>query len=414
MWAYINEATNLSSGVRRFIASEALLGIAIGLYALVFNLHLLDIGFDEAGIGRITSMGTLIIGIFSIPIGLLTNYFGRKKLLVSGLTFMGIGYLGIGLGQEPITFYISQVIASIGISMLITSEIQLLFHYSRSKKEETKAFSMLFAMFTFFTGIGTLIGGFLPNLLGGRTTIYQSTIIIAALLVLTGALIRGILLPTEKSSDNVQKASFSMVEIKRQLKNKRIWLFSFFTFLIGASYAIVVPYFNIVLKFRFSLNDELISLLLTINGLFLFLGSFFMPYFLERWGDRKTYFILYITTIAVSLILFINVPIGVFSILLFTRGGGFTMLNNMIDSQTMQAIADEDRNIFAGLRVVFRSVGSAIANLSAGIILNYKNYSLPFLISGILLLASFFFYFMVISRQFEELNNDNLEPEISA
>lgn len=413
MWAYLNEATNLSGGVRRFIASEALLGIAIGLYALVFNLHLLDIGFDEAGIGRITSMGTLIIGIFSIPIGLLINYFGRKKLLVSGLTLMGFGYLGIGIGQETITFYISQIIASIGISMLITSEIQLLFYYSRSKKEETKAFSMLFAIFTFFTGIGTLLGGFLPNLLGGKTTVYQSTVIIAALLVLTAALVRGVLLPTEKSSHIDRKASLSLVEIKRQLKNKKIWLFAFFTFLIGASYAIVVPYFNIVLKFRFSLNDELISLLLTINGLFLFLGSFFMPYFLERWGDKKTYFILYITTITVSLILFFNVPIGVFSILLFTRGGSFTMLNNMIDSQTMQAIADEDRNIFAGLRVVFRSTGSAIANLSAGIILNYKNYSLPFLISGLLLLLSFIFYYTVISSQFEEIKNDNHETEIS-
>lgn len=409
MWAYIDEVTHLSSGVRRFIASEALLGIAIGLYALVFNLHLLDIGFDEAGIGKITSMGTLIIGIFSIPIGLLTNYFGRKKLLVSGLTFMGIGYLGIGFGQEPTTFYISQIIASIGISMLITSEIQLLFYYSRSKKEETKAFSMLFAMFTFFMGIGTLLGGFLPNLLGGRTTVYQSTIIIAALLVLSSALVRGVLLPAEKSRDIDHRPSLSLGEMKRQLKNKRIWLFAFFTFLIGASYAIVVPYFNIILKFRFTLNDELISLLLTINGLFLFLGSFFMPYFLERWGDRKTYFILYITTIAVSLVLFINVPIGVFSMLLFTRGGSFTMLNNLIDSQTMQAIADEDRNIFAGLRVVFRSVGSAIANLSAGIILNYKNYSLPFLISGLLLLSSFIFYITLIAPQFEEINNDNNE-----
>lgn len=413
MWAYLNEATHLSSGVRKFIASEALLGIAIGLYALVFNLHLLDIGFDEASIGKITSMGTLIIGIFSIPIGLLINYFGRKKLLVSGLTLMGFGYIGIGIGQETITFYISQIIASIGISMLITSEIQLLFYYSRSKKEETKAFSMLFAMFTFFTGVGTLLGGFLPNLLGGKTTIYQSTVIIAGLLVLSSALVRGVLLPTEDNSNIDHKASLSTAEIKRQLKNKKIWIFSFFAFLIGASYAIVVPYFNIVLKFRFSLNDELISLLLTINGLFLFLGSFFMPYFLERWGDRKTYFILYITTITVTLILFINVPIGVFSILLFTRGGSFTMLYNMIDSQTMQAIAEEDRNIFAGIRVVFRSTGSALANLSAGIILNYKNYSLPFLISALLLLLSFIFYSTVISSQFDDKNKDNIEPEFS-
>ena len=128
---YINELLTMSKGVRRFIASESLLGISIGLFILVFNLHLLELGINEAQIGEITSIGTLVIGILAVPSGLLANRFGRKRLLVSGLFLMGIGYGGFGISEQYLTLLFFQIITSIGITLLITSEIQLLFYYSR-------------------------------------------------------------------------------------------------------------------------------------------------------------------------------------------------------------------------------------------------------------------------------------------
>lgn len=403
MRQYLQERLSMSKGVKRFIASESLLGIAIGLFVLVFNLHLLDLGFSEKEIGTITSLGTLIIGIFSIPIGLLGNYLGRKKMLVTGLALMGFGYIGIGFGTGALMIYASQITISIGITFLITSEIQLLFHYSRSKKEETMGFSMLFAVFTLFTGVGTLFGGFLPDLLGGKTTVYQSTIIIAGLFILLGAFIRGVILPKEEYKAHT-KSKLTLSGLKTQLLNKKIWNLSIYTFVIGASYAIVIPYLNIVLKFRFDWGDGLISLLLAINGIFLFLGSIFMPFLLERWGSNKTYLIMYLSTISVTILLFFNIPVSLFSILLLTRGGTMTMLSNMINSQTMQAIEEEDRNLFAGMRAVFQSSGSALASLIAGFILGTKNYSLPFLLSGLLLLLGYLYFIFLVKPVFEKEN----------
>jgi len=89
------------------------------------------------------------------------------------------------------------------------------------------------------------------------------------------------------------------------------------------------------------------------------------------------------------------------------------MLNNLVDSQTMQATSEEDRNLFAGMRSVTRSLGSAIANFTAGIILAEKNYFLPFLISGLILLAGYLYFIFMVQPLLEEKQQNEAIIEIS-
>ncbi len=397
MLSYFRDLFNLSKGIRRFVASESMLGISIGLFVLVYNLHLLQLGFSPNDIGKITSIGTLIMGVLSVPISLLANHLGRKKLLVTGLVFMAIGYFVVAIGESYSIIFLAQIFISIGITLLITNEIQLLFYYSRSKKEETKAFSMLFAVFTLFTGVGTLLGGFIPKWLGGHTTVYQSSLIVAAAFMLLVAIVRGIFLPKEEGPTPNQVNPFAMKRLKEQLSSRSIWILSLFTLLLGGTYAIVIPFLNIIVKYRLDWSDELVSMLLTINGLFLFIGSILTPYILERLSINKAYLVAYSINILVSVLLFFTVPVWFFAFLLLFRGGSFTLLSNMVDSQSMQAVEEEERNLFAGIRTVLRSFGAAIFNFIAGIILNFENYYLPFLIAAILLIVGSIYFLVWVS-----------------
>ncbi|MEC0146975.1 hypothetical protein [Paenibacillus alginolyticus] len=70
MWTYtVNLVRDLSPGVKRFIATESLFGIGVGIFGLILNLHLLDLGFSKGDIGRITSLGALTIGLASLLAG---------------------------------------------------------------------------------------------------------------------------------------------------------------------------------------------------------------------------------------------------------------------------------------------------------------------------------------------------------
>jgi predicted MFS family arabinose efflux permease len=91
-----------------------------------------------------------------------------------------------------------------------------------------------------------------------------------------------------------------------------------------------------------------------------------------------------------------------FSMLLLIRGGVFTMLTNLVDSLSMSSFKDEDRDLYAGMRAVFRSVGSALAAYMIGTILTGKNYTLPFLLAGLLLLLGYVYFSQVIRPKFFE------------
>ncbi|MGG1518036.1 MFS transporter [Paenibacillus oryzisoli] len=396
MWAYtVQQFRDLSPGVRRFIATESLFGIGSGIFNLILNLHLLDLGISKGDIGRITSLGALIMGLASLPAGFAVKYIGRKTMLVGGmlLAFLALILFGLGTGIGTITA--AQVVWSLSITAIVNSEIQLIFEYCRSKKEETSAYSLLFAIFTLFTGIGTWLGGYLPLWLPGHSTVYQYAFFVAGGCLGLSGLLRGVLLPI--APDKAQPgASTAEAPTKAKAKSKHalsfLVLLSVLIFNSGFTFCMLNPFLNVILKFRFGMEDGQISGLLALSGFFFFAGSLLMPYVLERWGSRRTFFILFAYNALVVALMAVSMPASVFAGLLLIRGAGFTMLNNLMDSECMSAVAEEDRNLFAGMRTVSRSIGNTIASYWAGYLLAGNHYALPFVLTGLALLTGFGVY----------------------
>ncbi|MCY9691590.1 MFS transporter [Paenibacillus alginolyticus] len=325
---------------------------------------------------------------------------GRKTMLVTGmlLAFMSLVLFGFGTSIGTITA--AQLIWSLGITAIVNSEIQLIFQYCRSKKEETSAYSLLFAVFTLFTGFGTWLGGYLPDWLPGQTTLYQFAFFVAGGCLALSGILRGLLLPsTHARGSNAPQTEVSGVQpAKSSERPKRghvmyfLLLLSLLIFNSGFTFGMLSPFLNVILKFRFQMDDGNISGLLALSGFFFFIGSIVMPYVVERWGSRKTFVFLFLYNMFVVALMALAMPASVFAILLLIRGTGFTMLNNLMDSECMSAVAEEDRNLFAVMRTVSRSIGNTFASYWAGYILAGNHYSLPFILTGIAILAGYVVY----------------------
>lgn len=411
--SFVSQIKFLPKEIKSFAATEALLGIGMGIFGLVLNLHLLALGISPEVIGAISSVGVLVMGGSAVLAGILANYIGRKPVFIIGILFTGIGYGIFGISTSLSLFYFAQIINSIGISFLITTEIQLLFYYSKTKDLETFSYSLLFASFTLFSGLGTLLGGFIPNWLPFGTTKYQYAIYISSGAILLAAFLRSILLPNVNLIKNQNGSSK-----KSRLYNKfdgKIFLLSFFILLSGMAFSMIIPFQNVIVKYRFNWSDEYVSYLLTISGIFLFIGSIIMPYIINKFGRIKAFYYIYILNLIFTIILVFNVPLSVFSIVFLFRSGSFTLLNNMIESQTMSVVSEEKRDLFAGTKSFIRSIGSAIASYLAGYILEGKNYNLPFLITFFLIGLSFIYFVFLIKPIFDkEYNSSDLifEPDL--
>lgn len=392
----------LSPGVRSFIVTESFFGIGAGIMVLILNLHLLDLGLDEKDIGQITSFGALATGILSLPASLLIRYTGRKTMLVVGMSASALSLLGFGLATSHAAVMASQFVWSIGMTAIVTSEVQLIFEYCRDKSEETKAYSLLFAIFTLFTGVGTLMGGYLPVWVGGATTIYQYSFYFAAACFAIGAIIRAVQLPKSGRSPVYVKKAGSAAgrpadgkEARRKAYGMLFFLCGII-FLSGVIFGLLNPYLNVILKYRYGMGDGAISWLLTVSGLFLFAGSLLLPQMIERLGIRKSFGLLFAGNAAFAFLLALAVPAPVFSALLLLRGGMFSMLNNAIESESMSAVPEEYRNLFAGVKTIARSGGNALAAYGTGWMLAASQYRLPFLLAGAFLIAGFVLYRLTV------------------
>ncbi|MEH7073133.1 MFS transporter [Neobacillus drentensis] len=395
------------------MATESLYGLSIGMFTLILNLHLIEMGITEKQIGLITSMGILVMGIFAIPVSILAKKMGRKKLLVTGIASIAIGCSIFAFAEGFAFFFLAQFVVSIGFTLVETTEIQLLFHYSRSKREETQAYSFLFAVFTAFTGAGTLMGGLLPHWIEMTEKGYQNTLIATSIMFLVLAVARGGLLPTEerkkvvlREGENKRKLGpKTFLQTNRKHSNdlkRKLVFFAAFALITGATVSCLQPYLNLFIKFRFDFTNEGVSLLLALNGLALFIGSVFSSALIENFGVKKTFFYIYMVNIILCLLLFLNIQPYLFSTLLLVRGGVFTMLTNLVDSLSMSSFKDEERDLYAGMRAVFRSIGSAAAAFLVGTILAGKNYTLPFILAGLLLLLGYTYFIYVIRPKFFE------------
>ncbi|WP_144555832.1 MFS transporter [Bacillus sp. X1(2014)] len=411
----------LPSGVKRFLATESLYGLSIGMFTLILNLHLIEMGMTEKQIGLITSMGILVMGILAIPVSILAKKTGRKKLLVTGITCIAIGCSIFAFAEGFAFFFCAQFVVSMGLTLVETTEIQLLFHYSRSKREETQAYSFLFAVFTAFLGAGTLIGGFLPHWIELSERGYQNTLLATSILFLLLAFTRGSLLPAEQRRKTVAREDQNQriegpepktfVETKSKLTRdvkQKLLFFAVFALITGGAVSCLQPYLNLFIKFRFNFSNESVSMLLALNGLALFTGSVFSPALIDRFGVKKTFLYIYMVNITLCLLLFLNINPYIFSTLLLVRGGVFTMLTNLADSLSMSSFRDEERDLYAGMRAVFRSVGSALAAFLVGIILAGKNYTLPFILAGLLLLLGYVYFTYLIRPKFFETDQEFL------
>ncbi|WP_308639397.1 MFS transporter [Paenibacillus silvisoli] len=417
MWKYTyHMVRDLSPGVKRFIATESLFGVAAGIFSLILNLHLLELGFSKDFIGQITSIGALTVGLTSLPAGMIVQRVGRKRMLVIGMLLSVVSLILFGLGTSKAAIISAQLIWSLGVSAIVNSEIQLIYEYCRSKKEETSAYSLLFAIFTLFTGIGTMLGGYLPNWLNGGTTVYQYAFFAAAVCFAASALLRAALLPAsgpapaagsgQTAAGRAAGRAAEPVESRGDRRRNRhaisfLLVLSLLIFNSGFTFGMLSPFLNVILKFRFDMNDDAISWLLALSGFFFFVGSLVMPYFKEKLGSRMSFIVLFAFNIAIVALMAIAMPAASFAVLLLLRGTGFTMLNNLVDSESMSAVAEEDRNLFAGMRTVSRSIGNTIASYWAGFILAANHYALPFILTAAALLLGFAGYAWLVQGALE-------------
>ena len=91
--SYLHLLKDSSRNARLYFIATSLIGFTLeGVHVLLFNLYLLRLGYGPEFIGLINGIGMCAFAISSLPAGRLTQRWGCRRTMLTGLVSVIVGY----------------------------------------------------------------------------------------------------------------------------------------------------------------------------------------------------------------------------------------------------------------------------------------------------------------------------------
>lgn len=386
---YIN-FTSFPRTVKLFYLTDIFFGIAQAIFSTLFNLHMLDAGFNADHIGQLQSMSSLIMAALAIPVGLAADRWGRRWFYVAGSLLFGAPYLIMPwLRSFPLMMAV-WVVFSVGNTLMFVNESPLLAGEVGSDKRAA-VFSFMMINFFVWNTLGIQLAGFLVNWLPhGTLTSYQWPLVVAGVSAIVSGTARGFL-PFRPQAP-----------IRRGLNlrpTRTTVMLGLVSILVGAFSALLFNFNNVILKQRFDFGSEYIATVFTIAGVVGWVGSVLVPWTSQRFGDMKACVLCIGLQSGLFLAMGMATTPALFLSVFWTRSVLGTMQMSMWNAFAMGVTPESERATASSYSMLGRSLGSAGAAKVFGMALAAGSYVTAFSVAGLLAFAAAVFTLLAFRHE---------------
>jgi MFS family permease len=152
--------------LRRLLVFQLLSNLGAGVFALLFNLYLLALGYREDVIGLAAGLNTLGAGLAALVAGRLVRRFGASRTLILALLLFSAASGVQALVSERLAIAILAVLIGVATAWL-TVPVMPLLAAQTTPEARADASALTFAVQNLSITVGTLLGGILPAALAG-------------------------------------------------------------------------------------------------------------------------------------------------------------------------------------------------------------------------------------------------------
>ncbi len=276
-----------SRPARLYLGAEFLAWTGHGIFAVLFNLFLVEGGASEAAVGRAiaaSGMGTVVA---ALPAGWLADRWGRRRTLMLGAALDGTGMLLRTVTPHGALVVGASFVAGMGQSLFQIAAAPFLTDHS-SPRERTHLFSTFFACALLAGVFGNALGGVLPAVLRAVQpawswfTAYRVVLVLGALVTAAAALplvaLRGLAEPRAH-----RDAPPPTVR-----DHRRLGAIALNAALIGAGAGFVIPFMNLYFKNRFACSSAQIGVFFGIAQVCTAAATLAAPALARRFGKLRT------------------------------------------------------------------------------------------------------------------------------
>ena len=284
----------LNGQVLLFLCHSLLFHIALlGIADILLNFYLVSIGYDTATISLLQSLPRLSGFLIGLPVGLVANRVGNRRLIVLSTAGIALSVASTALTQSLLVIAVSRFFwgACFGANQVVKSPFMVTL---TQRSEHTAQFSWHNLVSMFSVAAGSALGGALPIVMSGTLSIaavgalrpeqmplaYRVSILCAALILLLSAM--PLLLLKPGSEDNKRKSA--ILGFGRSVPWRRVLRLAFPLFVFGISGGWTFPFFNLIFRDLFGISDSAVGGVIGLGWLFMGLLPLLNPYWEDRLG----------------------------------------------------------------------------------------------------------------------------------
>ena len=401
-WLQIMKSYN--QNVRTFMMANILIQIGMGVFSVMYNLYIRELGLPEAVNGSVISVTSLATAIMLVPSGILSDRLGRKRVLITGTALTALMLFGRSIVTAEQPMLILGFATGVVWALAQVTGVPFLAENARPA-ERMQLFSIHFALVTVANVVGSLLGGMIADfalMLGaGDVASIQISLLTGVLCFVAGLLPLFSLKPVDTRAREEEKGQNEEVHTVADFKTnvKVIILFSIANLLIGTGSGLVIPYLNLYFANRFDATNSYIGFILALGSAMTAVAMLIGPRLVRRVGKVRALVIFQIASIP---FLFLTA----YTNLLFLASIGFLLRQALMNAGNpiqsaiaMDVVHDKYKGLANSVNQMVFNIGWATMGIPAAWLVTkygaYWGYAYAFSITGILyLIASIYFYFI--------------------
>ena len=271
--------------IRLFLLYNLLAYVGWGVFQLIFNLYLRELGLREDDMGAFSAAQTLTMAATAATMGPIVGRIGIWRSLVGGLSvFLATSYALAWAEQPPLLFALSAV-SGVGLAYLFTGTMPFIIEWVPARQRQTIS-TLAFAVIGLSGTVGSLLGGALPNLLPVdalwtfRWTLISGTVV--ATLALVPLLAMGDARAGHAELDPTAAREAEDPAARRRVRAD-VGIFVLIGGLMALGAGMVVPFYNVYLA-SLGASAGQIGLVYAAAGLTSATIGLAAPVVARRWG----------------------------------------------------------------------------------------------------------------------------------
>ncbi|HLX41712.1 MAG TPA: MFS transporter [Ktedonobacteraceae bacterium] len=144
-----------------YLISNALSGVTVGIFLVLYNLYLVSLGYGPDFIGVVLFVASIGAGIAIFPAGICVDRFSGKAVLIWSSALIGVAGIGQILFRQPVSLLTSGFIAGVGAAFQLVVNAPFL-TVNSTPEERPHLFSVNIVLGLVTIVVGKILGGALP------------------------------------------------------------------------------------------------------------------------------------------------------------------------------------------------------------------------------------------------------------